>query len=119
VCVCVCVCVCVMKKEQKSFKLYVLACLVFIFSCEVVRGMRKIVKTYVECCWYNVVFPGILTFRRSIKFFLRSPERLSTEEMEDEVYLPLVVGQNKTKLRTIKNLNKEVDLRNRILAVLV
>ena len=51
--------------------------------------------------------------------FLQSPERLSTGEMEDELHLPLLVGQNKTKLRTIKNLNKEVNLRNRILAVLV
>jgi hypothetical protein len=28
--------------------------------------------------------------------------------MEDELDLPLLDGQNKAKLRTIKNLNKEV-----------
>jgi len=49
--------------------------------------MREIVRTYIEVCWYNVVFPGILTFRRSIKFFLRSPEPLSAGEMEDELDL--------------------------------
>jgi hypothetical protein len=31
--------------------------------------------------------------------------------MEDEMDLPLLGGQNKAKLRTIKILNKEVDLR--------
>jgi hypothetical protein len=39
--------------------------------------------------------------------------------MEDEMDIPLAVGQNKAKLRTIKNLNMEVDFRNRNLAVLV
>jgi hypothetical protein len=39
--------------------------------------------------------------------------------MEDELDLPLEVGKNKAKLRTIKNLNKEVDFRNRNLPVLV
>lgn len=81
--------------------------------------MRRSVITYAECCWYNIVFPGILAFRRSVKFFLQSPERVSTGKKEDEQDLPLVVGKNKAKLRTIKNLNKEVDFRKRNLLVLV
>jgi hypothetical protein len=50
---------------------------------------------------------------------LQSPERVSTGKKEDEQDLPLVVGKNKAKLRTIKNLNKEVDFRKRNLLVLV
>jgi hypothetical protein len=63
-----------------------------------------------------VAFPGILTFRRSIKVFA-VPR--ATFYRRDGRRAGFVAGQNKAKLRTIKNLNKEVDFRNRILAVLV